>query len=398
MSAGSVAREQVALVGYHQSDVVRRADRSLGSLAVESARAAVADAGLTVADVDGVVASALQPAAGDHQAVDGVSTVTAGWLAAHLGVDAGYVAGFQGMGQIPGSVGLAVNAIASGAADVVLWQRALHNPAGSYHGSSALRFGGPMQWVAPHGFFGPVPAIALATTEYMQRHGVDRAALGAISVEARKNGARIPWSVWHGRPVTIDEYMASPLLSDPICVLDCDLPVDGVASFVFTRADRAAGLPHRAVLVSGLATASSVPSRLPLHWPLDDILETGAVLARRLWARTGVTPEEVDLPQLYDGFAPFIWFWLEVLGFCAPGSAHRFVAEGGIDSDDPCALAVLSGGGALGNGRMHGVPQMLECYLQLAGRAGERQRGGVEVALACHGSPHLGGAVVYRAG
>jgi acetyl-CoA acetyltransferase len=73
------------------------------------------------------------------------------------------------------------------------------------------------------------------------------------------------------------------------------------------------------------------------------------------------------------------------------------VLEGGIDSDSPDAVPVLSGGGALGNGRMHGVPQMLECYLQLSGRAGERQRAGATIGLACHSSPHFGGAVVYSA-
>ena len=106
-------------------------------------------------------------------------------------------------------------------------------------------------------------------------------------------------------------------------------------------------------------------------------------------------PTRSTCPQLYDGFSPFVWMWLEVLGFCPVGEAHRFVADGGIDSDVPGALPALSGGGALGNGRMHGVPQMLECYLQLSGRAGDRQRAGATVGVACHSSPHFGGAVVY---
>ena len=100
---------------------------------------------------------------------------------------------------------------------------------------------------------------------------------------------------------------------------------------------------------------------------------------------------------MYDGFSPFVWLWLEVLGFCPPGEAHRFVESGGIDSDRPGAIPALSGGGALGNGRMHGIPQMLECYLQLARRAGERQRDHATIGLACHSSPHFGGAVVYSA-
>jgi acetyl-CoA acetyltransferase len=132
------------------------------------------------------------------------------------------------------------------------------------------------------------------------------------------------------------------------------------------------------------------------HWTLDDIMGVGAETARRLWAHAGIRRADVELPQLYDGFSPLVWFWLEVLGYCAPGEAHELVTAGGIDSDAPGALPVLSGGGALGNGRMHGIPQMLECYLQLSGRAGDRQRDST-VGLACHASPHFGGAVVYRA-
>ena len=106
-------------------------------------------------------------------------------------------------------------------------------------------------------------------------------------------------------------------------------------------------------------------------------MEVGSETARRLWERSGIGPSEVDLPQVYDGFSPFVYLWMEALSLCPVGEAHRLALDGGIDSDQAGALPVLSGGGALGNGRMHGVPQMLECYLQLSGRAGERQRAGL---------------------
>lgn len=390
------ARGQVAIAGYAHTSIARHSQRPLGADAVDCARAAIADAGLTVADVDGVVASSLFPSAGDHATADGISMVSAGWLAEHLGADAAYVAGFQGLGQIPGSVAIATNAVASGAAGVVVWQRALHNPrGGSYHGSSQLGFGGMQQWTAPHGFFGPLPMIALAANEYLQRFGATREDLARITVEARKNGARIPWSVWHDRPISIDDHLDAPLISDPIGRLDCDLPVDGVATFVFTTTERARDLPHRPVTVQGYANAIPTEPRLPMHWPLDDMVEAGGALADRLWRHAGIGPADVDLPQAYDGFSPFVWLWMEALGVCAPGEAHEMIAAGGIDSDRPGSVPVLSGGGALGNGRMHGVPQMLESYLQLSGRAGRRQREAAEVAVACHSSPHLGGAVVY---
>jgi len=397
MSGRFQAAGRVAIVGFAQSDIRRHVDTPLGGLAVETARRAIADAGLRVDQIDGFVGATLFPTAGAHRVEDGVSIVSPNWLAQRLGVEPAFAAGFDGIGQLTGSVVLAVNAVASGAVDYVLLHRALHNPAGAYHANPMREAGGPQQWTAPQGFFGPLAMIALPYNEYLQRYGARRESMASVVVEARKNGARIPWSFWHERPLTADEYLAAPTLFDPVCRFDCDIPVDGVAVFLLTSAERARDLPHHPVYVAGYASGAPTRRRLPLHWPLDDIAEGGAGLARRLWEHAGIGPRDVDLPQVYDGFSPFVWLWLEALGFCGPGEAPGFIEDGGIDSDRPGALAVLSGGGALGNGRMHGVPQMLECYLQLACRAGERQRSSASIAVACHSSPHYGGAIVYSA-
>jgi acetyl-CoA acetyltransferase len=238
--------------------------------------------------------------------------------------------------------------------------------------------------------------IALPYNEYLQRYGATRQSMGEVVVEARRNGAAIPWSYWHDRPLSIDEYLEAPTISDPVCMFDCDIPVDGVAAFVLTSADRAKDLPHPPVFVRGIAQGHPTQHRIPQHWPLDDIMTIGQETSKRLWESSGLTLSDVDVPQLYDGFAPLVWFWLETLGYCGIGEAHEFVREGGIRADQG-GVPVLSGGGALGNGRMHGVPQMLECYLQLSQRARERQLPNATVGLACHSSPHFGGAVIYSA-
>jgi acetyl-CoA acetyltransferase len=396
VSGRFVASDQVAIVGYAQSPVERHARKPLGGVALDTAKSAIADAGLEVAQIDGFTTGAIFPTAGAHTIEDGVSIVSANWMAEHLGVNPRWASGFQGYGQIPGSVELAVNAVASGAADYVLMHRALHNPVGKYHGNPMREARGSMQWMAPQGYFGPLAMIALPYNEYLQRYGATRDEMAAVVVEARKNGARIPWSFWHDKPLTAEDYLAARVIADPICMYDCDIPVDGVAAFVFTSAERARDLPHHPVLVSGFGMGTPTTRRIPQHWPLDDIMDTAFETARRLWEHSGLGPDDVDLPQVYDGFSPFVWFWLEALGFCPVGEAHAFVTSGGIDSDAPDGLPALSGGGALGNGRMHGVPQMLEVYLQLAGRAGDRQRVRAEVGVACHSSPHYGGAVAYR--
>ena len=394
MSGSFLARNQIAIVGYSQSQILRRSAEPLGLTALRTARAAIADAGLTVDQIDGFTSSALIPTSGDHDLQDGVGSVSSDWLAQHLGGEPKYVAGFQGIGQLSGSVALAVNALASGAADYVLLHRALHSPAGKYNDNPMTEIRGAQQWGAPQGFFGALPSMALAYNEYCQRYGATRESMARVVVEARKNGARLPWSYWYGKPLSIEQYMAEPMICDPMSRLDCDIPVQGVGVFVLTRADRAKDLPHKPVYVAGYANAYPSHHRIQLHWTLDDMAEAGKAQASRLWAKSGFGAAEVDLPQVYDAFSPYVYIWLEALGFCPTGEAHRFVLDGGIDSDKPGALPVLSGGGALGNGRMHGLPQMLECYLQLSGRAAERQRKATN-AMFSYSAPNFGGSVTF---
>jgi acetyl-CoA acetyltransferase len=332
------------------------------------------------------------PSSGGQPVVDGQSVVTANWLSLQLGSPVRFVSGFEGIGQVPGAMILATNAIASGSADVVLVHRALHNPAGRYNINPLTHAASEAQWRAPFGMWSAVTSIALPYQEYLQRYGATREAMAAVVVEARANGARIPWSYWHGKPLTVQDYLDARLVSDPIGVLDCDLPIDGVGCFVLTTAERAADLPHKPVYLLGSAQGHPTGPPAQVHWTLDEMAEGGARTVARLWESAGVRLADVDLPQVYDGFSPLVYVWLEALGYCGRGEAHVFVQDGRICAAEG-GLPVLTGGGSLGNGRMHGVPQLLECYLQLAGRAGDRQRVAT-IAVACHAPPHAGGALV----
>ena len=328
---------------------MRHADRPLGAIAVDTARAAIADAGLTVADVDGFTTGSLLPSAGGQAIVDGVSVVTPNWLAESLGVNPRFAAGFQGYGQIPGSVTLAVNAIASGVAEVVVLHRALHNPPqGRYHTNPMTCGRGHRQWTAPQGYWGPLSMIALPYNEYLQRYGATRDELANVVVEARANGARIPWSYWYDKPpesrTTTSRRACSRI---PICMYDCDIPVDGVGRLRVhdRRAGAATSRTHPVTSPgSGRATRRVTGCR--------------ALAARRhhghrrrdrrarLWEHSGLSLADIDVPQLYDGFSPFVWFWLEALGYCPGGEAHRFVADGGISQAAGGAAGVVERRGA----------------------------------------------------
>ena len=398
MSGRFAAGNQVAIVGYAHSPVLRRADLPLGAQAVNTARAAIADAGLRVDQIDGFVSSSLLPTAGGQGAEDGISIVSSAWLAQHLGAKPCYVAGFEGIGQITGSVAIAVNAIASGAADYVLLHRALHNPAGRYHANPMREVSGLQQWTAPQGFFGPLAMIALPYNEYLQRYGASRESMAAVAVEARKNGARIPWSYWHDRPLDADEYLSAPMLFDPVCRYDCDIPVDGVAAFVLTSAERANDLPHRPGLCGRLCQRHAHPA------------STSAALAARRHRRRRCAAGPPTVGTLRNlrkrRRSPAGLRRLLVVRLVMARGSRALPARRGAPLRRARAASTatarvrypaLSGGGALGNGRMHGIPQMLECYLQLAQRAGDRQRDNATIGLACHSSPHFGGAVVYSA-
>ena len=394
MSRRFGAHNKIAIVGYAHSTALRRAIEPLGSVALRTAAAAIKDSGLTVDQIDGFASSAMLPTSGAHQSVDGLSSVSSNWLAQHLAASPSYVVGFQGHGQLTSSLTLAVNALASGAADYMLLHRALHNPAvGKYNDNPMKLARGAQQWTAPQGFFGALPAIAMVYNEYCQRYGATREAMARVVVEARNNGAKLPWSHWYGKPITAQEYMAEPIIVDPMCRLDCDIPVQAVGVFILTTAERAKDLPNKPVYVSGYANGYPEQHRLALHWTLDEMQESGQALAKRLWVSAGMGPEAIQLAQVYDAFSPFVYIWLEALGFCPIGEAHRFVLDGGIDSSQPGSIAALSGGGAIGSGRLHGLPQLLECYLQLSGRAGERQRA-VTNAVFSYSAPYFGGAAI----
>jgi acetyl-CoA acetyltransferase len=392
MSHTFTARNDVAIVGYAQSDLVRHADVPIGALTVRTCLDAITDAGLEPHQVDGFTTGAIRPAGGGQGSVDGIDIVTANWLAEKLGIRPRWSSGFQGYGQLPGSVVLATMAIATGSADYVLVHRALSNPAGKYHVNPMTEAEGAMQWTAPQGFWGPPAGISLSCNEYMQRYGHSREDLAEVVVGLREAGSELPWSYWYQQPLDTHDYLDARIIADPISIFDCDIPIDGAAAFILTSAERAADLPHAPVYISGYAQGNPIKPTLGMDWLLDDIMAGGRQCIDNLWAHTGLTLADIDHPQLYDGFSPFIWYWLEALGYCEPGQAPEF-----LRSDDAAHLRPLHSGGSLGNGRMHGVPQMLDCYLQLSGRAGDRQLDDRRIGLACHSSPHYGGLVVYSA-
>jgi acetyl-CoA acetyltransferase len=266
-------------------------------------------------------------------------------------------------------------------------------------GRGAPRVGGFMQWVLPYGIPSAVSWIALMARRHFHEFGTTREQLGAIAVNGRRNAALNPKAIYRD-PMTLDDYLAVRMISDPLCLYDCDVPSDGSTAVVVSRADAAADLAHPAARIESVGTAiHGRPS-----WDQWDDLTTMALrdASAMLWANSALAPGDVDVAELYDGFSFITMCWLEGLGFCGKGEGGPFV-EGGARIAREGDVPLNTHGGQLSAGRLHGYGFLHEAVLQLRGEAGERQvvrPGGrqPEVAVAAAGGGPLAGCLLLTRG
>jgi acetyl-CoA acetyltransferase len=389
-----MAKHSAAFVGVGHSPVTRFDDVPLGRLAVDACRAAIVDAGLGVGDIDGVACAPMQPFDSEGSSYQGRDVLTTSYLIQTLGLDVRWAQ------DVPGHVAQsfieAVHAVESGACNHVLIVRALHSPRGSYGFTTQTAARGREQFSAPYGVFAPA-LFAPWWHEYRDKYGTgSREQMATFVVQARKHGLLYEHGYWHqNKPVelTVDDYLSSPIVSTPMCVLDCDIPVQGCAAFVLTTADRAADLPNPPAYVVGVS-APTIGSTGRVHeMTFETERQCGALVAGELWRDTGFRQADVSVANLYDGFSIMTLFWLESLGFCGPGEAFDFIQDGRIALDGQ--LPVNPSGGSLGAGRMHGAAHLVDSIQQVQGRAGLRQVAGAQVALAAVGPASIGACVMF---
>jgi acetyl-CoA acetyltransferase len=387
MADRHLLRNKVAIIGVGYTKATRHDDCPVAALAVQASDAAILDAGLTRSDIDGIACGAGFPAyssAREHR--DGIDVVSSEFLARHMALPTEWSLNHD---SFPPALAQAVFAVGSGAARYALINRTLHQPPGRYNSFAQAMASGPTEWTAPYGYAAPTIGMAMLYMEYQQRYDARREDMATLVLQLRKNVQQIPEAYWYGTSLTFDDYMTSRTISEPMCLYDNDIPVDGSASFVITSAERAQNSPHKPVYFTNIAAVSNPPTSCPgSYGPLDDYYEYGHHLADRLWSQSGWRPADVDVPQLYDGFTPLVYLWLETLGFCPVGQAWQFIQDGHIANNGKFPL--LSGGGNQGWGRLHGLPHVLECYLQLAGRAGSRQLARATTGLSTYATPTLG--------
>jgi len=384
--------ERSALTGVGQSRVGRRLMIDPLSLTVDACLAAVADAGLTLDDIDGL--STYPSRVGSP----GFSEGGIAPLTEALQLRPTWI---NGAGDTPGQSGAivaAMLAVASGLCRHVLCYRTLWESSyaalvreGRWE-QPAARATGMTEYLAPFGAMSAANWIAVQASHYFHRYGGDRTTLGWVAVNARANAARNPEAVYR-EPFTIDDYLAARLVTTPFGLYDCDVPVDGAVAVVVSAIETAADRPRPPVLVEAVGT--QILERL--SWDQDTLSHEPQTKgpSRHLWSRTSVRPDEVDLALLYDGFTFNAVSWLESLGFCEPGGARDFIDSGrGIALGG--RLPLNPHGGQLSAGRLHGFGHVREAMLQLRGEAAGRQVPNAQIAVVTTGGGAPGGALLLR--
>ena len=390
--------EQGAIVsGIGISRIGRKTGIAGLELTAESSREAIADAGLTPADIDGIATMGETPVAA---------------AAAHLRIEHTWTGGAMGRWGLLSPVVNAFHAVATGRARHVLVYRTVNMMGGSVMPQTGAAGGAPAapppasdqgpsrqadetdnrmadipRLLAAHAY-SAANWLALHTRRHMHLYGTTKEQLGWLAINSRRNAALNPRAAYRD-PLTMDDYLSARMISDPFGLFDCDVPVDGSVAFVVSSADAAADCDHPVrVGACGGSLGLGGWDQRP-DYPKMASVEAAA----EMWSRTDLTPADVDVAQLYDGFTFLTLAWLEALGFCGDGEAGPFV-EGATRIALDGTLPLNTYGGQLSAGRMHGNWILHEACLQLRGEAGPRQIRRRDVAVVSNGGGPIAGCIL----
>jgi acetyl-CoA acetyltransferase/uncharacterized OB-fold protein len=353
------------LSGVGRSAIGRRLMVDPLSLTIDACTAAVADAGLTFDDIDGL--STYPGPLGMGMSEGGVTAVEEALRLHPTWINGGMELPGQG-----GAVIAAMLAVASGLCRHVLCFRTVWEStfaALRLHPGGGGRVSGFQEWRAPFGALSAANWIAMNANQYMHRYGATRELLGRIAINGRTGAGRNPAAIYRD-PMTMDDYMGARPITTPFGLFDCDVPCDGAVAVVVSDASVAGDLPKPAVRIEAVGT--QITERI--SWDQDTVTHEPQVLgqAAHLWSRTPLRPSDVDLALVYDGFTFNAVSWIEALGFCGVGEAKDWIDGGrriALDGD----LPVNPHGGQLSEGRTHGFGFLYEAVTQLRHEAGERQ-------------------------
>ncbi len=380
------------LSGIGASKIARRQMVDPLSLTLDACRQAVADAGLTMDDIDGL---STYPGGGVESGFS-EGGVTA--LEAALRIrPSWYNGGTETFGP-GGSVIAAMTAVSAGLARHVLCFRTLWQSSQEtlmrtgYLRPGGGRMSGDMGWGMPFGATSAAHLLAQTAGRYMHRYGATKETLGWIALNQRANAGLNPAAVYRD-PMTMDDYLNARPTTSPFGLYDNDVPVDGAIAVVVSAADAVGDLAKPPVRIEAVGT--QVIERM--EWDQSTSTHEPQVFgpAAHLWTRTDLRQDDVDVALLYDGFTFNCLSWLEGLGFCGVGEAKDFL-DGGKNIARDGILPLNTHGGQLSHGRTHGMGLVHEAVTQLRNEGGERQVAGARVAVVSSGGLTPSGVLLLR--
>jgi acetyl-CoA acetyltransferase len=372
----TIIERRACISGVGQSDIGRRLFRDPLELTLDGCLAAIEHAGLTTADIDGLSTypgPQGQPpgfsGAGAYDVMDALR-LNCGW----------YSSGLETSGQL-GSVVNACLAVAAGLANHVLCFRSVFEGsaqgdkgrASSMPGGGAggtFKASGFTEWNLPFSAPSATIWIAMFAQAHFAKYGTTREQMAWIALNARKNAALNPKAIYTD-PMSFDDYMNVRMISSPFCLYDCDVPCDGTTAVIVSRRDRAKDMRNAPLRVEAVGTR--IDGR-PSWDQFDDLSQmANRAAGQQLWERTELTPADVQMAQLYDGFSWITMSWLEALGLCGLGESGSFIDGGENIARDGGKLPLNTHGGQLSAGRLHGYGFLHEGATQMWGQAGDRQ-------------------------
>ncbi len=392
-------RDAAAIVGIAESEYTRwgKLTRCTEySLALETITKAVADAGLTLDDVDGLASFS-----NDRNEFCFVAT--------DLGIPRIRYAGMTwivGGGGACAAIADAAMAIATGMASCVVVYRSLAMGQFQRFGrglAGDVRSVRPQDaafgFALPFGLLNATVGMALLVRRHMHLYGTTTEHLGHVAVTFRRHANRNPAAVMHDRPMTLADHAAAPRIVDPFGLFDCCLETDGANALVLVSAERARDCRHRPVYVmsgaQGMGPRWGAGAWAMQYMPEEDYATGNTqALAADLFGRAGIGPGDVDCAQIYDHYSGMVLLQLEDLGFCARGEGGPFAASGALAWPDG-ALPTNTAGGSLSEAYIHGLNHVVEAVKQLRGSA-VSQVPDAETCLVASGSGIPTSAVILR--
>jgi acetyl-CoA acetyltransferase len=364
--------KSTAIIGIGETTPARRSHNNLHEMTMEAIYKAIADAGIAPGDIDGIVTeSTVMP-----------STVPHSWVAEQLGAElnSSSTVSFVGAG-IVASAGAARDALNRGDAKYVLCYFGVDwgsRPGGPYAFHDI--YPAKRAFEKPYGFNSQPLYFATILNRYRHELGLRDEHLGAIAVNQRSNSIR----TGHGqnmKPMSMDDYLATAFISDPLRFTDCCLISDGAAAFIVTTADRAKDGPKTPVFVRGVGLASGVNDESDVFTQKADLTTLpGVSEARELVEKdSGLSLDDVDFAELYDCFTISCLMQIEDLGFCKKGEAGDFVLAGNTALDG--RIPVNTHGGLLSQSYLLAAEHVTEAVRQLRGEAGGVQLDAPELGM-----------------